>query len=104
MTARDAISRLNRNLAATAGRDSFPNRWPLDHVDMAAGDFRSIERIIIPPGNRSQIICGNWPECACQSDCADLEPKPMPLWKFLAIAAIPVAVIVGCLVWRALHG
>jgi hypothetical protein len=103
MTARDALSRLNRNLAANAGRDPFPNRWPLDHVDMAAGDMRSLETIIIPPGNRRQIICGNWPECDCRSDCADLDPKPLTLRQFLLIAAIPVAVIVGCLVWKGWH-
>jgi hypothetical protein len=101
VSARAALSRLNRNRKAAQHR--LPNAWPLEHVEMAAGDYRGIERIVIPPGNRTQIVCDNFPECACQSDCADVGPTPLPLWQFLIIAAIPVTVMVGCLIARYLY-
>jgi hypothetical protein len=103
MSARSALSRLNRNRKA-AVRPILPNAWPLDHVEMAPGDVRKVQTVTIPPGNRTQIVCDNFPECACQSDCADVDPTPLPLWQFLIIAAIPVAVIGGCVAWRILHG
>lgn len=103
MTARDALSRLNRNLEANnTGRDPFPNRWPLDHVEMAASDRPDLETITIPPGFRRQVVCGNWPECACQKDCADHAMKPLTARQFLLAAAIPIAVIVGCVAWSIL--
>jgi hypothetical protein len=102
MSARSALSRLNHN--RKTARHRMPNTWPLDHVEMAPGDVRKVQTVVIPPGNRTQIVCDNFPECACQSDCADVGPTPLRLWRFLFIAAIPVAVIGGCLAWRFLHG
>jgi hypothetical protein len=100
MSARTALSRLNRNRKAATHR--LPTAWPLDHVEMAPGDVRKVQTVTIPPGDRTQIVCDNFPECACQSDCADVGPQPLSLRQFLIIAAIPLAVIVGCVAWSAL--
>jgi hypothetical protein len=91
---------MNRNRKAAQQR--LPSAWPLEDVEMAPGDMRKVQTVVIPPGNRTQIVCDNFPECACQSDCADVGPTPLPLWQFLIIVAIPAAVIVGCMAWRML--
>jgi hypothetical protein len=101
VSARAALSRLNSNRKAAQHR--LPNAWPLDHVEMAPGDVRKVQTVAIPPGNRTQIVCDNFPECACQSDCADVGPAPLPLWQFLIIAAIPVTVIIACVIARYLY-
>jgi hypothetical protein len=82
---------MNRN--RKTARQRLPNAWPLDHVEMAPGDVRKVQTVTIPPGNRTQIVCDNFPECACQSDCADFPETPLPTWRVLIIAAIPVVLI-----------
>jgi hypothetical protein len=104
MTARSALSRLNRNLAATAGRDPLPNRWPLDHVEMAPAMYARSSASSSRRATAPRSSATTSPECACQSDCADAGPTPLPLWQFLIIAAIPIAVIGGCVAWRLFHG
>lgn len=78
MSARDANSRLSRRIREAqpaydklapfrpASHSELP-QWPADAFD----EPRGLERITIPPGNQSQLVCDSWPECQCNGDCDD---------------------------------
>ena len=115
MTARDAIDRLNRTRAVgarmtlpsghtfTTGHDSFPDRAPLDHVEIAPGD-RVLQVVTVPGTEHSQRVCENWPGCNCQGDCDEHCPQPWPLWLKLAGLALALAIAIGLFVTGARHG
>jgi hypothetical protein len=88
------------NLNRKAAQNRLPNAWPLDHVEMAPGVVRKVQTVTIPPGNRTQIVCDNFPECACLEDCADFPATPLPMRQVLIIAAIP-ATVIAISVWFA---
>lgn len=90
MSARDALDRLNRNLANGATREPFPDRWPLDHVDIARdGAARRFESLTVPGEDRARTVCDNWPECQCDGDCDDyVTPAPLPGWVWPAWFAL----------------
>ena len=47
-------------------------RWPADAFDQPRG----LEHITIPPGNERRLVCDNFPECGCDTDCHDA-PRPL---------------------------
>jgi hypothetical protein len=69
------------------GHDTFPDRWPLDHVDIAGGE-RRLEKLTVPPGDDEVIICDFWPACGCAGNCDDVVPKALPRWVWPAWLAL----------------
>lgn len=97
MSARDANSRLSRRIREArpaydklapfrpATHSELP-QWPADAFD----EPRWLERITIPPGNQSQLVCDNWPECECRGDCDD---APRRLTEEQRVLLVVLAVI-----------
>lgn len=99
MSARDANSRLSRRIRKEqpaydrlapfrpAAHSELP-RWPADAFD----NPHDLERITIAPGNRSQLVCDNWPECQCDGDCDDA-PRRGSRVRLVVLAIICLAAI-----------
>lgn len=101
MSARDANHRLSRRIREAqpsydklapfrpAAHSELP-RWPADAFD----NPRGLERITMPPGNRSQRVCDDWPECQCEGDCDDA-PRTLTEEQCVLLAVLTALAIAG---------